>query len=215
MINLNLYDPTHYLGLELSLIFLKIIAVLIISLFSYKAYKITKEKKYLTLSTAFIVILFAFITKILSYYFFIKNMLCLGCIGYESFFLFYFLHIILYVLGTGILVLLYSEQNDNVSLTFLGVLLFIISMMSIKNFVLFSGLEGLLFGFITLKIIEKYNIRKNKNALISILGFGLLSIAHFMKAYYYFSPYTYIVGEILNIIGYVIISIVVFRIFNK
>ncbi len=215
MLSLNLYDPTHYLSLELSLMFLKIVAVIIISLFSYRAYKITKEKKHLTFSLAFIAILFAFIIKIVSYYFFLKNMLCLGCIGYESFFLFYFLYILLYILGSGMLVLIYSEQNDIVSLTFLGVLLFIISTMSIKSFTLFSGFEGLIFGFITLKIIEKYNITKNKNTIMSIVGFGLLSLAHFMKAYYFHSPYIYITGELLNIIGYVIISIVVFRIFNK
>ncbi len=215
MLNLNLYDPTHYLSLELSLMFLKIIAVIIISLFSYKAYNITKEKKHLIFSTAFITIFLAFITKITSYYFFLKNMLCLGCIGYEKFFLFYFLYILLYILGSGILVLIYSEQNDIVSLTFLGVLLFIISSMSITNFTLFSGFEGLIFGFITLKIIEKYNITKNKNSIMAITGFGLLSTAHFLKAYYFYSPYIYVSGEILNIIGYILISIVVFKIFNK
>lgn len=215
MINLNLYDPSHYLALELSLIFLKIVAVLIVSLFSYRAYNITKEKKYLALSTAFLTIMFSFIIKIVSYYFFLKNALCLGCIGYELFYLFYFLYILFYIFGSGILVLLYSEQNDNITLTFLAVLLFLISLMSIKSFTLFSGFEGIIFGFITLKVIEKYNRNKNKNAMLTTIGFGLIAIAHFLKANYIYSPYFYLAGELLNILGYILISIVVFRIFNK
>ncbi|MBI2631584.1 hypothetical protein HYW75_01115 [Candidatus Pacearchaeota archaeon] len=206
--------PKWFFGLDVSLKFLFAFITLAVSFFSYKIYKLSEHRETKLFGISFFLIFLSFLSSGL-----VNSIVLSGAKSAEdithfviernTYFLFIglFLHMVFYI--SGLITLVYTQfklKNGKVYYIMLGLALLII-FSAYNKVVTFNILAVFLITFIIYNYINDYAKSGNKKIILVIIAFVLLllSSANFSFSLAYYQAY--IVGHILELMGYLLIAL--------
>jgi hypothetical protein len=217
------YSPQWFYGFDVILDFITIVTSILIGYFSIKSYYITKERNYLYLGSAFYLISIGFIIKsltFLSIYFKLMT-------PYTHLIQKVFVEIeIIYLVGiffykllvlTGFLTLFsFSQKLKSNNIFFMMIFfLFFLSFLIIKSEFLFHILIIGMIGYVVDYFIKNYRKNKTKGAKLVRDGFIMLLISQIAFVFIILNPHFYIIGEILQMISFLMLLTVYMRVHKK
>jgi len=207
----------NFYGIDSLFEFLVIIVASIISLYSYKVYRMLKNKNFKYFSIAFLFVAISFIFKILSNLTILHrveitnlNSVIIITSQFEYMRLIQFASFIiyktLYLLGALLLFFIATKtkKQNKIMFVYLSVLVIILSIF--MNFVFYLTLVFIL-TFLTSYYYENYKKNRLTNSFLVFLGFLLLSISQLVLIFSSFRPIIDIFGEILMLAGFLVLLI--------
>ena len=223
------FSPNWFYGFD-SLI--EIIATVICALlvfYSYKCYKLTSEKRYGYFSIAFLSLTLAFIAKVIGLFGMYKPVIKQTIVGHTVQVTFKTLtldkinafgfsaYIILTVLGFMALFLIVSRLTwkDKRVIAILIYLALIAAWLGIVHYQLFYLTTFVMLSLIAYSYYFNYKDIKSKNSLIVAISFTILLISHFFFVFAIYSRTAYVLGEIIQLIGFLCLLIPFILIFIK
>ena len=198
--------PQWFQGYDILFNIVFAVITIFIAGLSYKASSLTKEKKYTFFGTAFLLIATSYLIFILFALFFNKLRPIL-----EVFDFVFFLHMLLMLVAlTILLIVVLKIKNKKVtSLIFVFILLFIL--FSFQYFIKFHIISFFLLGFLTLQFYSNYKKKRNINTKFVFVSFFLLTCSHIFFAAIRASEALYIAGEVLQLLGFIILFFMLMR----
>lgn len=205
-------------GIDSIIEFLIIIVCLMISIFSYKIYKILKIKNFEYFSLGFIFLAISFIFKILSNLTishriaildfnrilvitsqleYMKLIQFISFLSYKSFHILGLLF--LFFITTKI-----KDRNEKLMFLYFGILVIIFSIPF--NFI-FNLTVMFLLAFVTLHFYNNYYENRLSNSLLVFIAFALLTISHLLLMFSNYSPLSYLFGEIITLAGFLVLLV--------
>lgn len=215
-INDIIFRPTWFLGIESLFEIISMIILLLVSLYSYKVYKLSNNKKYKYLAVSFFSIGIGFLFKILSdsivlYYdrfTFIDNLFRLSYFYTGSLILFAFLALSGYVI---LACLAAKVKGRRKIMSLLGIaFLCAILVRQARSFTFFYFFEFvLLIVYIIPYMYDNYKHKKNKNAYLVFLAFVLLALSSlfFIAMSAYNLQQLYIGGHFISLLAYIMLLV--------
>ena len=208
----------RFYGIDSLVEFLTLVVSLIISLYSYKVYKLIKDKNYKLFSMGFLFIGISFIFKILSnitifnkvrieqanfIFTFFSRLEYMQLINFFSFILYKTFHII----GFLLLFLLLTKEDQRKK----GPLFFYLSLIVVLFSVYFNFIFHMTVVFIliylTLHFYENSKKRMNINALLVFISFLIILTGHLFFIFSDIHVYFYLIGEVLMLAGFLLLLI--------
>ncbi|MEM4336578.1 MAG: hypothetical protein QXG86_01070 [Candidatus Woesearchaeota archaeon] len=190
-------------------IFSFIVSALICS-FSYKAYKITKEKKFRNFLFAFGFITLSFVTQTITnifVYINLKSGLDISYFVNKGFIIYAFLTIV----GFFILAVMSLKIKDIKMISLLASIIFIFIIYSKAFIVAFRVVTLLLLTFITFTFYKNYYEKKTGNSMLVFFSFLLMTISQFFYIGGRFNEIIFIIGNAFLFIGYVLLFVTILR----
>jgi hypothetical protein len=208
----------------------------LVTAYSYKIYKISKERKYAYFSLSFLLISFAFILKIVllavsSYS--SPNQLAdytlspitggsvvYGDLLYRAA---YFLHMAS-TLGAWLLIFFISQKSrarlskfyEVAQIALFIYLITLISVVSSFKYTVFYLTAAVILGMIVLNYYKNYlNKKRNMNAFLVMVAFLLILLGQFFFIFVFISNTLYLFGELSLLIGFLLIFYVYRKVVNK
>jgi len=207
----------NFYGIDSLFEFLVIIVASIISLYSYKVYRMLKNKNFKYFSIAFLFIAISFIFKILSNLTILHrveitnlNSVIVITSQFEYMRLIQFASFIiyktLYLLGALLLFFIATKtkKQNKIMFVYLSILVIILSIF--MNFVFYLTLVFIL-TFLTSYYYENYKKNKLTNSFLVFLGFFLLSISQLVLIFSGFRPIVELTGDMLMLAGFLVLLI--------
>lgn len=195
------------------------VASLALSYYGYKSYKLTKEKKDLYFSLAFVFLslnlfLYALIVPALYiYYNFYRDIDPGILLPFSRLlnFIFMFFTLNAYTL----LVAIYTKLEKKSILILWSVFLFIIAFYSFifSRFILFNLMAALLVLYISFYTLRNYSKKKTRNSMLVALAFILITAAHLFLALATYINLFSIVGHVLQFIAYIFLLTMLLRVY--
>ena len=209
---LVLNGPYWFRGVDAVFGLVYILVTLLIAALSYKAYKVTQEKKYSYFSTAFGLMSLAFLMYSLTTLALtthvseiLNNML--------TQFDFAFLMHMMFIFAAYTLLLVVTlkiEQKKVIILLFSLMTLFTI--FSYQYYIKFHIISFLLLFFLGHQFFTNYLEKKNKNAKLVFVSFYLLACAQVFFLVMIYQPIFYVVADILQLIGFAVLFYMFMRV---
>ncbi len=199
---LLLNGPYWFRGVDALLGLVYIIVTLLIAAMSYKAYKLTEEKKYFYFSISFLLMSLAFlcysiINLLLTMH--ISDALTIGLSRFDYAFLVHML-LIFTAYTLLLIVTLKIEQKKIIVLLFSLMLLF--TLFAYQYYIKFHIISFILLFFLGHQFYTNYLEKKNRNAKLVFISFYLLTCAQVFFLAMIYEPNFYIVADILQLLGF-------------
>ena len=209
---LLLNGPYWFRGIDALFGLVYILVTLLIAAMSYKAYKLTEDKKYSYFSTAFGLMSLGFLVYSLTNLALtthLSNTLSNVLTEFDFAFL---LHMILIFAAYTLLlvVTLKIEQKKVIILLFSLMLLFTI--FAYQYYLKFHIISFLLLFFLGHQFYTNYLEKKNKNAKLVFVSFYLLACAQVFFLVMIYNSTFYIIADILQLLGFVVLFYMFLRI---
>ncbi len=221
------YSPVWFAGIDMIIELLGVIVALIIAFYSYKIFRILKEKKYAHFSLAFIFIAASFFVRVAAYAlnFFIKppasiyasqdivrhiaNISLIRIFGI-------FIPIILMLAAFMVLIVISTGTKDKKLVS----LLFILSFMSSFLGVFLDQFWYYLIAFILLAYVAhsffiNYKNNKKTSSLIVFVSFAIFAFSQLMFAFSAIHKYCYVIAEIVQLVSFLMLLAGFVLIFRK
>ncbi len=212
---LLLNGPYWFRGIDALFGLVYILVTLLIAAMSYRAYKITEEKKYAYFSAAFALMSLSFLVYSIvniALTMHLSNSLTNILTEFDYGFL---LHMVFMFAALTLLlvVTLKIEQKKVIILLFTLMLLF--SIFSYQYYIKFHLISFLLLFFLGHQFYTNYLEKNNFNAKLVFISFYLLACAQvFFLAMVYFNPLFYVVADILQLLGFLVLAYMFVRVLN-
>lgn len=207
----------NFHGIDSLFEFLVIIVASIITLYSYKVYKLLKNKKFKYFSLAFLFIAVSFTFKILS------NLTIIHRIAITNLdtvivitsqfqymklvqFISFILYKTFYLLGALFLFFIATKTKKQNKFMFIYLSLLVIILSIFMNFIFYLTLVFIL-TFLTSYYYENYKKNKLTNSLLVFLGFFLISISQLVLIFSGLNPFIEIIGDVLMLLGFLVLLI--------
>ncbi|HII14764.1 MAG TPA: hypothetical protein HA362_00465 [Nanoarchaeota archaeon] len=181
------------------------VVMLLIAGFSYKAYRLTEERKYKYFSAGFFMTALGFL--FLSF----SNLLVyLGIYdGILSRFnelnvanLVYFIHIALMLTGYTLLLVVAMKLQQRRLIALMFAFLFLFALFSYQYYLKFHLIALMLLAFMAWQFYENYREKKTLNSGLVFSSFYLLALAELFLLAMIFMPTLYVVGHAVQLLGY-------------
>ncbi|MAG78365.1 hypothetical protein CL616_03305 [archaeon] len=184
------------------------IVTLFIAGLSYKAKHLTKEKKYSYFGLSFLLAGLAFLLFVI-FSLFQNNQFLLNILATFDFV--FFLHMFLILLSYLILsIIILKITNKNV-MALLLILILLFVLFSFQYFVKFHIISFVLLAFLTYQFYKNYQKKRNINTKFVFVSFFLLTSSHIFFAAIRASQALYIAGEVLQLLGYILLFLMLMR----
>ncbi|MDP3728377.1 MAG: hypothetical protein Q8R18_02880 [bacterium] len=210
---LLLNGPYWFRGIDALFGLIYIIVTLLIAAMSYKAYKMTDEKKYYYFSAAFVLMSISFLIYSLvnlALTMHISNTLNNILTNFDYGFLLHMLFMFA-ALTLLLVVTLKIEQKKVIILLFTLMLLF--TVFSYQYYIKFHIVSFLLLFFLGHQFYTNYLEKKNFNAKLVFISFYLLACAQiFFLAMVYYNSIFYVVADILQLLGFAVLFFMFVRV---
>jgi len=223
------FSPKWFYGFDSVIEGIAIIVSILLVYYSYKCFKLTKEKKYLYFSTAFLSLTFAFIVKIagtLTIYMPEITRTSLGSSIHKTFTtltpykinaIALVAHYFFMLLGFMILFLIISKltwKNQRV-IALLVYFVFLATWMSIIHYQLFYITSFVLLLLITYSYYQNYKEIKSEKARFVTIAFGILLVSQAFFVFVIYSRTIYVLAELIQLLGFIYLLIPFMLIFKK
>lgn len=207
----------NFYGLDSLFEFLVVIVASIISLYSYKVYKLLKNKNFKYFSLAFLFIAVSFGFKILSNLTLLHrvaitnlNTVIIITSQFQYMRLIQFISFILYktfyLLGVLFLFFIATKTKKQNKFMFIYLSFLVILLSIFINFIFYLTLVFIL-TFLTSYYYENYKKNKLTNSFLVFLGFLLLSISQLALIFSGFNPFIDLFGDSLMLLGFLVLLI--------
>lgn len=211
---LLLNGPYWFRGVDALFGLVYILVTLLIAAMSYKAYKLTEEKKYSYFSTAFALMSLSF-----AVYSFLNIALTmhlsdtLNSILTEFDYGFLLHMVFMFAALTLLLVVtLKIEQKKVVMLLF--ALMLLLAVFSYQYYIKFHLISFLLLFILGHQFYTNYLEKKNFNAKLVFVSFYLLACAQVFFLVMIYNPIFYVVADILQLLGFLVLAYMFVRVLN-
>jgi len=223
------FSPEWFYGFDSIIELIAIIVCVLLVYYSYRCFKLTKEKKYLYFSTAFLSLTFAFISKITGTLAIYKptitrtalgNSIHQAFTGLTPFYinaLAFIAYIFFMLLGFMILFLIVSRltwKNQRV-VALLVYFVFIATWLSVIHYQLFYLTSFVLLLLITYHYYGNYREVKSEKAWFVLIAFGILLVSQAFFVFAVYSGIIYVLAELIQLLGFVYLLIPFILIFKK
>ncbi|MBI2208623.1 hypothetical protein HYU50_03940 [Candidatus Woesearchaeota archaeon] len=223
------FSPNWFYGFDSIIELIAILVSILLVYYSYKCFKLTKEKKYLYFSAAFLSLTFGFIAKIIGTLAIYKPSITRTALGssiHEAFTgltpyninaIALVMHFFFMLLGFMILFLIISRltwKNQRV-IALLVYFVFIATWLSIIHYQLFYFTSFVLLSLITYSYYQNYREVKSKKAGFVTIAFGILLISQAFFVFVIYSRIVYVLAELIQLLGFVYLLIPFILIFRK
>jgi len=223
------FGPNWFYGFDSIIDLIAVIVSVLLVYYSYKCYRVTKENRYLYFSTAFSSLTIAFIAKIIGILPIYKPAITrtsLGSTIHETFTnltpyyinaLAFIVYIFFTLLGFMILFLIISRlrwKNIRV-LALLLYFVFLATWISIIHYQLFYVTSFVLLFLITYSYFKNYAEIRSEKARFVLIAFAMLLISQAFFVFAIYSPISYVLAELIQLLGYIYLLIPFIMVFRK
>ena len=223
------FSPKWFYGFDSIIELIAVVVSILLVYYSYKCFKLTKEKKYLYFSTAFLSLTLAFIAKItgtLAIYKPVITRTALGSTIHKTFTsmtpfsinaIALVLHFLFMLLGFMILFLIISKltwKNQRV-IALLAYFVLIATWISVIHYQLFYATTFALLLLITYSYYQNYKEIKDEKARFVAIAFGILLVSQGFSIFAIYSSTMYVLAELIQLLGFVYLLIPFILIFKR
>ncbi len=217
------YSPQWFYGKDIIIDIFSIFVLFLIGYSSLQFYRLKKNKKHAYLALSFFFVGLSFLFKILTNFTIYYNVLeteHLGAFTFihqevESstilFFIGFLLYRILTLLGLYILYSTYQEQPKQ-HILFVAYLLLILTYFSTSAYYLFHITSLFLLVLITSYYIKNYLKEKRISTKLLATSFGIISASQIIFIFIEVNHIFYVIAELVQLIGYLILLITFIRV---
>ncbi len=204
------------------------LVLLLISITSFKYYKLNKDKKYFYLGSSFLLIcssfLFKLFTNLTVYY---NNIVSsstqapvittlevirsYNIFANSTFALFTFLNL----MGLYMLYSIYQQKQNKYSIVLISYFIVVSTYVSNSNYYVFHLTSLILLTAITSLYLTKYKVNRYINTQILAYSFGVIAVSQLTFMFTKLSPSFYMVGEIIQLGGYALLFLIFRRVMNN
>lgn len=203
-------DPMPYVSLLTIVDVLRFVSVLAIALLSWVAFTRTRSSVFAFTAAGFSAMLFGIVSRHLAIVEFNRNALCLGCLGLGSFYAYFYVSITLMVIGASLVALAYVKRFSWLAVGVSSVLLLAAIRLAFVSPVSYQTVLAFIFGFIALRVVE--SMRRSKRPMLTAVAFGLISLSFALESFVPLARWLYPIGEITGLIGFILLAVVLVRV---
>lgn len=223
------FSPKWFYGFDSIIELIAVIVSVLLVYYSYKCFKLTKEKKYLYFSTAFLSLTVSFIAKIVGTLTIYKPEITrtpLGSAIHQTFAsltpykinaIALVIHFFFMLLGFMILFLIISKltwKNQRV-IALLAYFVVIATWISIVHYQLFYFTTLVLLLLIAYSYYQNYMEIKEEKARFVALAFGILLASQAFFVFAIYSSTMYVAAELIQLLGFAYLLIPFILIFKR
>ncbi len=217
-----IFSPPWFFRLDVVFQFIALLIVLFIGLYSFKIYKLTKNKNYMYLFLGFLSLSIAFLFKTfinltLSYHFLAKFNLIRENPTLYLVQVFALLFFVLFTLMGYLILVSLTHKVTNLKLISLLLLLMVsgvIASQNSQNFFNFLAFLLLLF-YVAPYFYKNYKTTLSLKSFLVFVCFFLLAISHLMFLFEIVSKQLYVIGAFLMVISYLMLLINLILVFKS
>ncbi|MBW2976631.1 hypothetical protein KY347_04250 [Candidatus Woesearchaeota archaeon] len=224
------FSPEWFYGFDSVIELIAVIICILLVYYSYKCFKLTGENKYLYFSTAFLSLTLAFIAKITGTLAIYKPTITRSAVGssiHETFrtltpvginAIAFVLYMFFMLLGFMMLFLIVSRLKWKANQKVIALLLyfvFIAAWISIIHYQLFYLTSFVLLMLITHSYYQNYTKIKNEKARFVLFAFSILLISQAFFIFAIYSGISYVLAELIQLLGFIYLLIPFILIFRK
>lgn len=211
------FSPKWFYGIDSMFEIISVIVTLLIAFLGYKLYKFSKQAKYRYLAACFFTIAVSFMFKILtniSVYYEVLQKRIFGelTIVYLTLeksellaYIGFFSHRFLFLMGLVGLFYILHKYKDMKLLMLLAYLMFSTTFWSMRNYLFFHATVILMLVLIVSFYLMRYRERKTKHILALLMVFSSLLLSQLSFIFVALNIHLYVVGEILQLIGFLVL----------
>ena len=192
---------------------MRFVAVFAIALLSWVAYRRTNRAVFAFTASGFSAIVIGIVLRYLAVIEANRNALCLGCLGFESFFAFFYSSIMFMVIGAWLVAFAYVKRFSLIWVLTAMVLALVAVWVALLSFSAFAAVLAALFGFIALRTFTK--ACASKRAFTTSIAFTLIAVSFGLESLVWYGAWLFPLGEVLGLIGFVILAAVLVRVWLK
>lgn len=226
-------SPNWFKGIDSLFEIISLIICLLISYYGFKIYDFVKQKKYKTVALSFLFIALSFAIKVitnLSIYFQYHKLKLLLLSAMSStfpaltskiikiqliYYVGYFSYRFLFLLGLILLLSLFLKITDKRITSIFIVFSIIAAFFSYYYYYTFHIVSTTLLFFIFMYFYENYTIKKLASAKYITIAFFLLLISQLVFIFVLFDAKIYVFGEIIQLVGFLILLYYYFLVSKK
>jgi|TARA_Y100000031_G_scaffold151058_1_gene191534 hypothetical protein len=223
------FGPKWFYGFDSIIESIAVIISVLLVYYSYRCFKLTREKKYLYFSTAFFSLTLGFIAKIVGVLTIYNPGITRTAIGssvhqtftnltpYNINAIALVIHYFFMLLGFMILFLIISKltwKNQRV-IVLLVYFVFLATWISIIHYQLFYLTSFVLLLLITYSYYQNYNEIKSEKARFVLIAFSVLLISQALFIFIIYSRTIYVLAELVQLLGFMYLLIPFILIFKK
>jgi hypothetical protein len=225
------FSPEWFHGIDSIFEIVSIIVALLIAIYAYKVYRFSKENKYKFFSFAFLLIALAYMFKILTNFSIYKQRIVEKTIGNLTFtfltvqktelflvlgYLLFHFFMIIGLIGIYLVIDKQAkEQANKKTIVLLTYLAFLSAILSHFYFIIFHITSILLLFLITLIFYRNCCKKATKAGKLVAASFFIILISHIFFTMVLFNLDYYVLGEITQLIGFIILLISYFTVLKK
>lgn len=210
------YSPKWFYGKDIVIDLVSIGVLLLIAFFSFRSYKIRKNRNYIYLAASFTVLALSFLFRILTNFTVYYKVLETRDLGYitltfhtiktsEALFIVgFFVYRLLNILGLYILYSIYQKQPKS-NIFFIIYLILISTIFNSLAYHIFHLTSFILLILITKQYIQNYFKNKNKATKMIAFSFGVITSSEIFFGLVTVSTRFYVIAEIIQLIGYILL----------
>ncbi|MCK4670031.1 MAG: hypothetical protein KAT43_02415 [Nanoarchaeota archaeon] len=223
-----LYSPVWFYNIDSIFEFVTVIIAILVAVYSYKCYKLSGDKKYKWFSMSFAAIGLGFLAKILTNFTLYHEVVKTKAIGLiiitsrfiqkDVFFIStttFFYHFLILLGLLGIYLILYKTFKQKQDIFILSFLIFISTIGSHYRYQVFHVTAIVLLFFIFRKFYQNYKKKLTKNTFYVAMAFCLLLISQILFLFLGLDVQLYVLGEVIQVVGFVLLLVAYITIFRK
>ena len=211
-----IYSPVWFYGKDIIIDVISIIVLCLISFFSFKCYKMQKNKNHVYLSVSFLSLALAFLFKILmnfTIYYHVVETSTVGMLTFtyntmkptDLFFFFGFLlYRVLTLFGLYMLYSLYQKQSTP-NFILVSFLFLMLTYYSQAAYYIFSLTCFVLLALITASLVAGYKKNRFKMTKMLAVSFAVIGISQVFFVLVYLKVQYYVLGEAMQLLGYLLL----------
>ena len=210
------YSPKWFYGKDIIIDSISLLVLLLIAFFSFKYYKIKKNKNHIYLGFSFCLIALSFLFKILTNFTVYYNVLETHNFGlltltYQTtkvseilFYAGFLAYRLLMLVGLYMLYSIYVKQpKSNILLVIFFIL--VSTYFSQSAYYIFHLTALFLLALITVHYCKNYFNTKNKSTKILASSFGIITLSHLFSMLANLSTRFYVIAEVVQLVGFAVL----------
>jgi len=212
MIELTIHSPAWFLGVDASLEAFAALIAFFVTFASYKVYRVSKENRYRSFMTAFILLTLSFLVRAGADSILEKIFLHLSQGLYAKvFFIGYVLHIFLALSAYLLLIAITHKIAQRRIIGLISILLFVAMILSGSYFLSFYIISTVLLAFVCVAYFQNFRKVHSQTSCLVFIAFLLLTLAQPQFLLEAVNDVWYATAHITQALGYLTLLITLLR----
>ncbi len=219
MVSVHVHGPVWFFGVDASLEAFATIIALCVAIASFKAYRMTREKKYAYFTVSFALVTLSFLARAVTDALLEEVVMKVpGAVANNLFYLGYVLHILLALVAYVLLIIITHKISDKRVIALLFLTLVPSLLLSGSYYLSFYGLSTIFLAFVALAYYQNYHKVRTAASCLVCIAFALLTISQILflleavKEYVHvMMQYWYVMAHVIQAAGYLVLLIALIK----